>query len=86
MSIATVELDAEISLGFRKRELALVCHRALDQYFSSDIDYPHRNARGCAAVGKATLAGDGVVAIVVAVAYWRMRIGEADYPGYEEQK
>ena len=58
MPLAALELDAEIDSRSRKREIAVLAHRAFDQHATRRIDDAHRDAHSRAAVAEPTFARD----------------------------
>ena len=68
MALAGVELDPVVDLRLGEGVVALGAHDALDQHLAGLVEHSQRHSDRRAAVAEPALAGDGVVAVVEAVA------------------
>ena len=68
VALAGIELDPVVDLRLGERVVAFVAHDALDQHLAGLVEHPQGHADGLAAVAEPAFAGDGVVAVVEAVA------------------
>src|SRR5688572_28028947 len=73
-----VELDPEVDLRLREREVALVAHLAVDEHLAGLVEHVHGHADGLAAVAEPAFTGDRLVAVVEAVANRVVRVRGRD--------